>query len=198
MTDEDQREIENEVRRILSKEVGTHREFLERTFKLALAALGLMVSVAAGLFVFLIGQSANETRTLIATEAQNARATVEREVGQRVLEYRISEDLRKRMAELAAHALETSVEDSLQQATLNELIVRAVGPNLSAALATLPCEKQAEECICRTDSGDNKAKAQICISRCSDGRLAALRIAALTATSKSVSCGQVPAQLEFF
>ncbi len=76
------------VRRILSKELSTYREFLEKQTKLILWGLSLLVATAAGLGVFLFGKSYSDIE-----------AKMQRTVDQKVIEYRIDQNLKDKLNE---------------------------------------------------------------------------------------------------
>ena len=99
MTDENQnadaqkaeydRYIELEVRRILSEEAGTYREFLQRQFRYLAWSVGIIATVGAAVFVFLFSDRADKVeKRLVQT------------VDAKIIEYRISEGLKARINSL--------------------------------------------------------------------------------------------------
>ena len=86
MTENERREIELEVRKILDAEAKKFREDLQAQFKHIIWGLGLVGAAAAGVFYFLIGNSAREAEDRLV-----------REVDQRVMEYKIVDTLRSKL-----------------------------------------------------------------------------------------------------
>ena len=210
MTEDQRREVELEVRRVLDSESRTFREELQSQFRHIIWGLGLVGAAAAGVFYFLIGNSARE-----------AEARLVREVDQRVMEYKIVDSLRSKLVDLMGLVLEgdnfkekiDEVVEERSAAVVPQAVADAMSEQLSDELARLSeesveslvtravearlCRDGREQCICKTDGGSNKAKLELCVTVCRGGGISSMRIRSITSTTNRVSCGALPSGISW-
>jgi hypothetical protein len=100
-------QIELSVRRILAEETTKFREHLEKQIRLFGGMFLALISLAAGLALFLLGRSFNEVEERVMAQ-----------VDQRMIEYRIDAALKKRLQELIEVAISSQETANLiQEAT---------------------------------------------------------------------------------
>ncbi len=96
----DKEELELEVRRILASEVEGHRTFLQSQFRNLTWGVGILFTVGAIIFTFLLGKSIAESKaTLVST------------IDTKVVDYRIVESFKNRLEEFINIAVEKAVID---------------------------------------------------------------------------------------
>jgi len=81
-----EKEVDLAVRKAIAEEVSQYREHLQSQFKHVLYLIGLIITVGASLGVYFFGKSFTELKEKL-----------EEVIDQKVVEYRINEDLKKEL-----------------------------------------------------------------------------------------------------
>ena len=107
----EEKEIERVVRQVLSEEVSEHRAFLGQQFKQITWGVGVLFTIAAASFVFLLGRSFDE-----------AELRVVQTIDEKVFEYRIAEDLKRKVNEHVAIAMANNVDSDSTISQIDTLV----------------------------------------------------------------------------
>lgn len=120
------KELELSVRRILSEEIAEHRQFLQTQFKQLTWAIAVLFLVASGVFVYMLGKSINDSKEQLV-----------REVDGKVVEYRINEDLKKRVNEYVVTSIEKAVSSKETQSIIEHQIGMKAEEGVKAATSRI-------------------------------------------------------------
>jgi len=107
----DDKDIELTLRKMMAEDITQHREYLTQQFKYLTWGVGILFTVAAGLFTFLLGQSFDETENLVIQK-----------IDDKVFEYRIAKDLKEKVNQHVAIAVANNVESEETSAQLEKLL----------------------------------------------------------------------------
>jgi len=107
----DEKEAEQIVRKVLSEEVSEHRIFLGQQFKQITWGIGILFTVAAALFAYILGKSIDD-----------AEVKVVQTIDDKVFEYRIAKDLKTKVNEHVRIAVANSVENQSTNQQIEGLI----------------------------------------------------------------------------
>ncbi|EOY4907151.1 hypothetical protein ACP54H_000296 [Vibrio alginolyticus] len=105
------KEIELQVRRVLSAEVVEHRKFLQDQFKHLTWGIGVLLAFGAVVFAFLFGKSISDTKEQLITT-----------IDAKVIEYRIVESFKKTLKEQIDINVSDAVESEETIKTIDQLV----------------------------------------------------------------------------
>ena len=127
MDESQRREVELEVRRLLSQELTAHREALQRQTAWVTGGIGVLATIAASLFVYFIGDTKEDLRGEIA-----------RQVDAAAIAYRLDELMKSKLEEkVSLAATSEAVKEQIAQdvqATADKIVPKVVGASVKSAL----------------------------------------------------------------
>jgi len=106
-----EKEVDLAVRKAIADEISQYREHLQSQFKHVLYLIGLIITVGASLGVYFFGKSFTESKEKLVEV-----------IDQKVVEYRINEDLKKRVNVYMETAVERTVDSESTSVKIDSLI----------------------------------------------------------------------------
>ncbi len=106
-----EKEVDLAVRKAIAEEVSQYREHLQSQFKHVLYLIALIITVGASLGVYFFGKSFTESKEKLVEV-----------IDQKVVEYRINEDLKKRVNVYMETAVERTVDSDSTSLKIDALI----------------------------------------------------------------------------